>query len=114
MPDICLVSAYVKHKKRPRRSEASLHNREVDSGVSMLANNCSRQGLCASVQKRTAPDPDLCENAGKPDPEPEVVCIFAQPPPEGEGLLGALFTPRPDPRFRWCVLGARSGHLVGV
>lgn len=45
MPDICPISAYVKHKKRPRRSRASSHNREVDSGLSMLANNCSRQAF---------------------------------------------------------------------
>lgn len=35
-------------------------------------------------------------------------------PPEGEGFLGALFTLRPDPRFRRGHSGERLGRLVGV
>lgn len=109
MPDLGICQA---QKKAPPKRGQFAH-REVDSGLSMLANNCSRQAFSnmfvlrapifvwvrfAFEHVRLRPKTKKNEHA----------------PPEGEGLLGALFTPRPDPRFRWCVLEARSGRLVGA
>lgn len=108
-------------KKAPPKRGQFAH-REVDSGLSMLANNCSRQGLCASVQKCTAPDPDLCRNVGKPDPEPEVVCIFAQPRPRGRGfwahysplvpILGFVGVIRESDWVVWLVFGCDIDHTA--
>ena len=52
--------------------------------------------LCIDAQ---VPIPICAEMQGKPDPEPEVVCIFAQVEARWGWGRGALFPPLPIPGF---------------